>query len=77
MYVNISSNSGTFKVEMVDYEIEENRLTINKVDEMVNTFRVQNYHYIVKIVLIKHVLQANYIRLGQVELLQKYLLISQ
>ncbi|UKI28957.1 MAG: hypothetical protein L6V78_00860 [Clostridium sp.] len=33
MYVNISSNSGTFKVEMVDYEIEENRLTINKVDE--------------------------------------------
>ena len=33
MYVNISSNSGTFKVEMVDYEIEENSLKIYKVDE--------------------------------------------
>ena len=33
MYVNISSNSGTFKVEMVDYEIEENSLKVYKVDE--------------------------------------------
>lgn len=33
MYVNISSNNGNFSIKMVDYEIEENRLTINKVDE--------------------------------------------
>ena len=33
MRVNITSNSGSFSVEMVDYEIEENSLTIYKVDE--------------------------------------------
>ena len=32
-YVNIKSNNGSFSIEMVDHKIEENSLTINKVDE--------------------------------------------